>query len=36
MLGVLREGKLLRLDDSRVDALEKDDRLLYVRNADAS
>ncbi len=36
VLGVLREGKLLRLDDSRVDALEKDDRLLYVRNADAS
>ena len=36
VLGVLREGKLLRLDDSRVDALEKDDRLLYVRNADAN
>ena len=35
VLGVLRDGKLLRLDDSRVDALEKSDRLLYVRNADA-
>jgi voltage-gated potassium channel len=35
VLGVLRDGKLLRLDDSRVDALEKTDRLLYVRNADA-
>jgi voltage-gated potassium channel len=35
VLGVLRDGKLLRLDDSRVDALEKSDRLLYVRNAEA-
>jgi len=35
VLGVLRDKKLLRLDDSRVDALEKGDRLLYVRNADA-
>ena len=34
VLGVLRDGKLLRLDDERVDALEKSDRLLYVRNAD--
>ena len=34
VLGVLRDGKLLRLDDARVDALEKSDRLLYVRNAD--
>jgi voltage-gated potassium channel len=34
VLGVLRDGKLLRLDDARVDALEKTDRLLYVRNAD--
>jgi voltage-gated potassium channel len=33
-LGVLRDGKLLRLDDARVDALENGDRLLYVRNAD--
>ena len=35
VLGVLRDGKLLRLDDAEVDALEKSDRLLYVRNADA-
>ena len=34
VLGVLRDGKLLRLDDALVDALEKGDRLLYVRNAD--
>jgi voltage-gated potassium channel len=34
VLGVLRDGKLLRLDDARVDALENGDRLLYVRNAD--
>ena len=34
VLGVLRDGKLLRLDDAQVDALEESDRLLYVRNAD--
>lgn len=34
VLGVVREGKLLRYDDARVDALEKSDRLLYVRAAD--
>ena len=31
VLGVVRDGKLLRFDDARVDALEKNDRLLYVR-----
>ena len=36
VLGVVRDGKLLRFDDARVDALEKSDRLLYVRAADGS
>ncbi|WP_396926631.1 potassium channel family protein [Mycolicibacterium sp.] len=31
VLGVVREGKLLRVDDPSVDALETTDRLLYVR-----
>ncbi len=35
VLGVVREGKLLRFDDPQVDALEKSDRLLYVRSAEA-
>lgn len=35
VLGVVRDGKLLRVDDARVDALEKADRLLYVRNAES-
>lgn len=34
VLGVVRDGKLLRFDDARVDALEKSDRLLYVRAAE--
>ncbi|AEV70981.1 K+ transport system, NAD-binding component [Mycolicibacterium rhodesiae NBB3] len=34
VLGVVREGKLLRVDDEQVDALENGDRLLYIRNAD--
>ena len=34
VLGVVRDGKLLRFDDPKVDALEKSDRVLYVRNAD--
>lgn len=34
VLGVVRDGKLLRYDDARVDALEKSDRLLYVRAAE--
>jgi voltage-gated potassium channel len=35
VLGVVREGKLLRVDDAQVDALERTDRLLYVRTSDA-
>lgn len=34
VLGVVREGRLLRVDDAAVDALERADRVLYVRNAD--
>lgn len=34
-LGVVRGGKLLRVDDPEVDALELGDRLLYVRSADS-
>ena len=33
VLGVVRGGKLLRFDDPEVDAIEKGDRLLYVRNS---
>lgn len=32
VLGVVRDGKLLRVDDERVDALELTDRLLYIRS----
>ncbi|MDV3132222.1 potassium channel family protein [Mycobacterium sp. 29Ha] len=35
VLGVVRDGKLVRVDDERVDALENGDRLLYIRSADA-
>mgnify|MGYP000173820144 FL=1 len=35
MLGVVRNGKLIRVDDPEVDALELGDRLLYIRSADA-
>ena len=35
VLGVVRDGKLLRVDDEAVDALESTDRLLYVRSAEA-
>ena len=35
VLGVVREGRLLRVDAPEVDAIEKGDRLLYIRNADA-
>lgn len=35
VLGVVREGKLMRVDDERVDSLENGDRLLYIRSADA-
>lgn len=34
VLGVVREGQLLRVDDERVDALELTDRLLYIRSKD--
>lgn len=34
VLGVVRGGKLLRVDDPQVDALELGDRLLYVRSAE--
>jgi voltage-gated potassium channel len=35
VLGVVRGGKLLRVDDPEVDSLELGDRLLYIRSADA-
>jgi voltage-gated potassium channel len=35
VLGVVRDGKLMRVDDERVDSLENGDRLLYIRSADA-
>ncbi|MFM9034950.1 MAG: potassium channel family protein [Mycobacterium sp.] len=35
VLGVVRNGKLLRVDDEAVDALEGSDRLLYVRRAES-
>ena len=35
VLGVVRNGKLVRVDEAEVDALELGDRLLYVRSADA-
>jgi voltage-gated potassium channel len=31
----VRAGKLVRVDDEEVDALEAGDRLLYIRSADA-
>lgn len=34
VLGVVRDGVLLRVDDPKVDALERTDRLLYVRATD--
>ena len=33
VLGVVRDGKLLRAGEPEVDALEKTDRILYVRDA---
>jgi voltage-gated potassium channel len=33
VLGVVRDGRLLRVDAPEVDAIEASDRLLYVRNA---
>lgn len=35
VLGVVRDGKLHRVDDSKVDAIEQGDRLLYVRQGSA-
>jgi len=35
VLGVVREGHLMRVDAPEVDAMEQGDRLLYIRNADA-
>lgn len=34
VLGVVRNNKLIRVDDPEVDALELGDRLLYIRSAD--
>lgn len=34
VLGVVREGRLVRVDAPEVDALEAGDRLLYIRSAD--
>jgi voltage-gated potassium channel len=34
VLGVVRNGRLLRVDDPEVDALDEGDRLLCIRNAD--
>ena len=33
VLGVVRNEKLMRVDDPEVDALEEGDRLLYIRSA---
>jgi voltage-gated potassium channel len=35
VLGVVRDGSLLRVDSPEVDTVEFGDRLLYIRNADA-
>jgi voltage-gated potassium channel len=35
VLGVVRDGRLLRVDEPEVDAVELGDRLLYIRSADA-
>ncbi|MEH3155901.1 MAG: potassium channel family protein [Gordonia paraffinivorans] len=35
VLGVVRDGRLYRVDDSEVDAIEEGDRLLYVRKGPA-
>jgi hypothetical protein len=32
LLGVVRDGRLLRVDSPEADAIEAGDRLLYVRN----
>ena len=33
VLGVVRDGRLVRVGEPEVDALEKNDRVLYVRDA---
>ena len=33
VLGVVRDGQLMRIDDPKVDAMEVGDRLLYIRSA---
>lgn len=35
VLGVVRDGQLLRVDSPQVDTVEAGDRLLYIRNADS-
>jgi voltage-gated potassium channel len=35
VLGVVRDGRLLRVDEAEADALEPGDRLLYIRSAEA-
>lgn len=35
VLGVVRGGELLRVDDPRADAIERTDRVLYVKNTEA-
>jgi voltage-gated potassium channel len=35
VLGVVRNGELVRVDEPEVDALELGDRLLYIRSAEA-
>jgi voltage-gated potassium channel len=35
VLGVVRDGRLVRVDEPEVDALETGDRLLYIRSAEA-
>ena len=33
VLGVVRDGELMRIDDPKADAMEVGDRLLYIRSA---
>lgn len=35
VLGVVRDGRLVRVDDPEVDSIEAGDRLLYIRSADS-
>jgi voltage-gated potassium channel len=35
VLGVVRDGRLNRVDAATVDSLERGDRLLYIRKASA-